>query len=105
NKYDLLVADAFSSDTVPVHLVTREAIKLYLDKLANHGLLAFNISNRYLDLKPVLGAIAQNAGLECIVRVDTHLDEHQQSLDKSDSIWLLMARTRADFATLASDPN
>ena len=104
HKYDMVIADAFSSDTVPVHLVTREAIELYLAKLANHGLLAFNISNRYLDLRPVLGAIARSAGLECIVRDDSNPDAYEQSRGKLASTWLLMARTRADFASLASEP-
>jgi spermidine synthase len=105
HRYDLLVADAFSSDTVPVHLVTREAIKLYLAKLADHGLLAFNISNRYLDLRPVLGAIARNAGLACLISDDSHLDSREQRLGKAASVWVLMARTRADFAALAADPS
>jgi spermidine synthase len=104
HRYDLVVADAFSSDTVPVHLVTREAIELYLAKLADHGLLAFNISNRYLDLRPVLGAIARNAGLACLIRDDSNLDSREQRLGKAASVWVLMARTQADFATLAADP-
>ncbi|MFH1267013.1 MAG: fused MFS/spermidine synthase [Planctomycetota bacterium] len=53
-RYDLLVLDAFSSDAIPVHLLTREAIALYLNKLADRGVLALHISNRYLDLAPVL---------------------------------------------------
>src|SRR5262249_31990557 len=51
--YDLLFLDAFSSDSVPVHLLTVEALELYLSKLADGGVLALNISNRYLDLEPV----------------------------------------------------
>jgi spermidine synthase len=105
HKYDMVIADAFSSDSVPVHLVTREAIELYLAKLAAHGILAFNISNRYLDLRPVLAAIARDAGLACIVRDDSHLTEYEQSQGKLASIWLLMARNRIDLASLASDPS
>ena len=105
HKYDMVIADAFSSDSVPVHLVTREAIELYLAKLAAHGILAFNISNRYLDLRPVLAAIAQDAGLACIVRDDSHLNQYEQRQGKLASIWLLMARNRIDLASLASDPS
>lgn len=105
HKYDMVVADAFSSDSVPVHLVTREAIDLYLAKLADHGLLAFNISNRYLDLRPVLGAIAQQAGLACIIRDDSNPAKDEQGRGKFASVWVLMARTRADLGALASDPN
>lgn len=104
HKYDLVVADAFSSDSVPVHLVTREAIDLYLGKLADHGLLAFNISNRYLDLRPVLAAVARSAGLQYLIRADAEVSDYEQRQGKSPSLWLLMARTRADFATLALDP-
>ena len=104
HRYDLLVADAFTSDSVPVHLVTKEAIELYLAKLADHGLLAFHISNRYLDLRPVLGAIARSAGLACLIRDDSKLDRREQALGKAGSVWLLMARSPTDFAALATYP-
>ncbi len=55
--FDLLVVDAFSSDAVPVHLLTREAMSLYLRKLKPHGIVLFNISNEYLDLRPVLATV------------------------------------------------
>ncbi len=60
--YDVLVIDAFSSDSIPLHLLTREALALYRGKLAPGGLLLFHISNRYLDLRPVLAALAADAG-------------------------------------------
>jgi hypothetical protein len=104
-KYDMVVVDAFSSDTLPVHLLTREAIELYLAKLADHGLLAFNISNRYLDMRPVLGELAHDAGLASIVREDLNIHAYEQSRGKFASTWLLMARQRSDFATLVLQPN
>ena len=55
--------DAFSSDSVPVHLITREAIDLYFRKLDNEGLLLIHISNRYVDLEPVFGDLSENAKL------------------------------------------
>lgn len=61
--YDVLVLDAFSSDSVPMHLLTREALALYLRKLAPGGLLLFHISSRNLDLRPVIGALAADAGV------------------------------------------
>src|SRR5207245_11631356 len=67
--YDIIVVDCFSSDSIPVYLLTREALALYLQKLAPGGVLAFHISNRYLDLQPVLSALAADAGLE-VCRVD-----------------------------------
>src|SRR5262249_58801214 len=60
--YGLIVIDAFSSDAIPQHLLTREALRLYLSKLAPDGLLAFHISNRYMDLQPILGDLAGDAG-------------------------------------------
>ena len=61
--YDLIVLDAYSSDAPPMHLITLDAVRLYLTKLAPDGVLVFNISNRHLVLEPVLGAIARAAGL------------------------------------------
>ena len=58
-EYGLLVADAFSSDAIPTHLLTREAVRLYRRKLRPDGVLAFHISNRFLDLEPVLGEVAR----------------------------------------------
>jgi spermidine synthase len=53
--YDLIVLDAFNSDSIPIHLLTREALSLYLSKLTADGILAFHISNKYLNLRPVVG--------------------------------------------------
>jgi spermidine synthase len=61
--FDLLVMDAFSSDAIPVHLLTREAFELYLQHLSPRGVIAVHITNRYLDLKPVVWQIAQEFGL------------------------------------------
>jgi spermidine synthase len=63
--YDMIVLDAFSSDAVPTHLINEQALELYLSKLKPHGLLAFNISNRHLDLVPVLAAICNKLQLQC----------------------------------------
>jgi spermidine synthase len=102
HKYDLVIVDAFSSDTVPVHLVTREAIELYLTKLTGHGYLAFNISNRYLDLKPVLGELARDARLVSVVREDLQISPDELSRGKFVSTWVLMARSASDLSALAS---
>ena len=68
--FALLVLDAYSSDSVPVHLLTREAVALYKRKLAPNGLIAFHISNRYIDLEPVLSGLGRDAGLLALVRAD-----------------------------------
>jgi hypothetical protein len=62
--YDVLVVDAFSSDSIPMHLLTQEALTLYFKKLAPGGLLLFHISNRYLNLEPVVVALAYTSGAE-----------------------------------------
>jgi spermidine synthase len=63
NEFDVIVLDAFSSDAIPAHLITKEAVALYLRKLKEDGVVAFHISNRYLDLRPVLMALAHDAGV------------------------------------------
>ncbi|MBI1300408.1 MAG: hypothetical protein GC137_02005 [Alphaproteobacteria bacterium] len=62
-RYDLILVDAFSSDNIPVHLITREAIEIYFKKLLPDGMLIFNISNNYIDLEPVLKETAVDLGL------------------------------------------
>jgi SAM-dependent methyltransferase len=63
DRYDLLVIDAFSGDAIPVHLLTLQAVRLYFDHLKPDGILAVNISNRHLDLSPVLGKISAILGI------------------------------------------
>lgn len=61
--FDYLLIDAFSSDTIPIHLLTREALALYISRLRDDGLLAIHISNRHLELQSVVSALARDAGL------------------------------------------
>ena len=61
-SYDLIVLDAFSSDSIPVHLLTKEALQLYLRKLKPGGAVLVNISNEYLNLLPVLATLIDSAG-------------------------------------------
>ncbi len=101
--YDLIVFDAFHADAIPLHLITREAIRLDLAKLAPGGILAFHISNRYIDLDPILGALARDAGLVCRVRYDLTLTAEQSRAHKQRTIWVVMAARDADLGPLASD--
>jgi hypothetical protein len=86
--YDVLAIDAFSSDSIPVHLITREAIDLYARHVAPDGIIAIHISNRFLDLKPVLANIAQAAGLSA--RLVSDSPEDDRSASSTD--WVLLAR-------------
>ena len=103
-SYDLLILDAYSSDAIPVHLLTREALDLYLARLTEDGLLAFHISNRYLDLAPVLGALAEDAGVVGLVQADPASEEVEQARGKLASEWAVLARSEAELARLAADP-
>ena len=102
--FGLLVLDAYSSDAIPLHLITREALDLYLAKLRPDGLLAFHISNRHLDLEPVLGRLAQSAGLQALVAED--LDPAESALEAGayPAIYLVMAREEAALKPLRGDP-
>jgi hypothetical protein len=93
DKYGLLLIDAFSSDSIPVHLLTIEAIELYKTRLKEHGLLALHISNRYIDLEPVVARLAESSGLKCRVFSDNRKDFS----GKTESSWVLLARTEADL--------
>ncbi len=90
--YRVLVIDAFSSDAIPVHLLTVEALDLYLSKLADDGMLVFNVTNRYVDLKPVLGDLARRKGLVCVY----YGDDGEADADASASDWVVLARKASD---------
>ncbi len=103
--FDLIFADAFSSDSVPVHLLTREALELYLEKLGDHGIVVFNVTNRCLDLEPVLARHAVELGLAGRIREEFPSDiaEEDKKLGKTPSRWIVLARTEADLSGLAKD--
>jgi hypothetical protein len=96
------VLDAFSSDAIPMHLITKEALQLYVDKLADTGIIAFHVSNRYLKLQPFLATLAENTSPKLIARHwdDTNADPHTGKLA---SQWVILARSEADLGSLARD--
>ena len=98
-KYGLQIMDAFSSDSVPAHLLTTEAINLYLDKLSSDGLLAFHISNRYLNLEPLLSGLARREGLVAYIRKD----EERNVVGRYPSVWVVMARNDSALGAIAKD--
>jgi hypothetical protein len=97
-RYDVIAVDAFSSDAIPVHLLTREALRLYLEMLKPDGVIAVHISNRYLDLEPVVAALAADAALGG--RLIQH-DESAESAGAARSTWVVLARTEAALGALA----
>lgn len=101
--FDLLVLDAFSSDAIPVHLLTVEALRLYFDKLADDGAVAIHISNRYLALEPVLGRLAKELQVAALVRSDDERSEAEIDEGKFSSTWAIMSRSRKILEPFEND--
>lgn len=99
-RFDLIVLDAFSSDSIPIHLFTREALELYLSKLADRGLLAFHISNRTLELAPLLSKLADEFNLISLSWNDPH-DVPNQGKDPSH--WVVLSETLDQLNKLSKD--
>ena len=99
----ILVLDAFSSDAVPAHLLTREAVALDVRKLAAGGVIALHLSNRYLDLEPVVAGTVAELGLAALVRLDVP-SESELRAGKQPSRWMVVARDPSDLSPLAADP-
>lgn len=97
---DLLVIDAFSSDSIPMHLLTREAFAIYGEKLSPHGLLLIHISNRYLDLRPAIAAQARAGGWQARLRHYVP-DRHGASRHYAASLWIALSRDPAQLDRLA----
>lgn len=93
--FDVLAVDAFSGDAIPVHLITREALALYLKHMKPDGIVAFHVSNRYLDLIPVVQRIAtENRAYAVLIADDPEEDE-----ERSRSDWVLVSRSKAALGT------
>lgn len=105
-RYGILVVDAFSSDAIPIHLITREALQLYLRMVRKDGIIAFHISNRYLDLEKVVANLTSTPGavresglrLACLVEHDG--SEHYAA--KYASTWAMVAREPEHLARLTT---
>lgn len=100
-KFNLIIVDAFSSDVIPTHLLTQEAMKVYLDRLTADGVLALHVSNRYFWLHTPIAATAAALGLKSryLARMD-NLESYA-----SKSIWVAVARKDADLRALAKWEN
>lgn len=101
-RYGLLILDAFSSDAIPMHLLTAEAVELYFSKLAEGGWLVMHLSNRYLNLEFVMEGLAREKGYSGLIWID---DENDRLEGKEQSQWLVLTRTEADLRGLTRDPN
>src|SRR5262249_9177470 len=92
-NFDLLVVDAFSSDAIPVHLLTREAMALFFRHIRPDGVLAVHISNRYLDLQPVVESEAAVLGKQTRI-IDT---EDELTSDVFAATWVLVFAPDSGF--------
>jgi SAM-dependent methyltransferase len=103
-KFDVFVLDAFSGDGVPVHLLTREAYQIYLSRLRPDGLLVFNVSNRYLDLAPLVRGLADEVGQQTVRIISTG----DAWCDTRDAKYVIATKNRAflreDSVKVAATP-
>jgi hypothetical protein len=101
-RFGLLVVDAFNSDSIPIHLITREALRLDFSRLSHSGAVLFHITNRYLALEPVLGNIAGDLGLTCVTQ--RYVPTAAQAA-RGDVLtqWAVLTRSRSDLGAVASD--
>lgn len=90
-SYDLLILDAFSSDAIPTHLLTQEAIAMYEKKLAPGGVILFHISNRYLELAPVVALTCRKLNMFAYSNVDSPVGD-EEKIGKTQSHWLAILR-------------
>ncbi|MEL1251786.1 spermidine synthase [Aurantiacibacter gilvus] len=98
DSFDVLVIDAFSSDAIPLHLLTTEALEIYQQALAREGVLLMHISNRYIKLEPMIARLVEARGLQAMVLEDP-ADEAEELYSSS---WVALAETRAPLDTLSA---
>ena len=91
-NYDVLVIDAFSSDSIPVHLITREAMAVYLRHMKPGGVIAFHVTNRFLRLSPVVMRLADEAGLHTAL-----IDDGAEDSELASTDWVLVTRDKAQL--------
>jgi hypothetical protein len=103
DKYSLLLVDAFSSDSIPVHLLTVEAVRLYLERMKDDGILALHISNKYVRLEPVVAAIAKELGLVAYVWNDDD-GSGLRKFGKTASSWVALARKKEHLGDRLASP-
>jgi SAM-dependent methyltransferase len=104
--FDVILLDAFSSDAIPVHLLTREALALYVRKLAPGGVLAMHVSNVHLDLPPLVDRLAADHDPPLAVRYwNDYPTESEKADGKTASQWMVLARATADLGVMGRGPH
>jgi hypothetical protein len=105
DQYDLIILDAFSSDAIPIHLMTREAMATYVSRLAPHGTVLMHVSNRHMELSSVVAGIAHANGLVSRMNNRAARDDEDDTKYLFTSTVVVSARDDADFDTLREDPD
>jgi hypothetical protein len=100
--YHMMVVDAFSSDAIPIHLLTKEAVKMYMEHLVEDGVLCVHTSNRHIALVPVVADIADALGLASVVG---HDQVKEDAKGHSTSEWVMVARKREYLNHLKAPPD
>ena len=100
--FDILVLDAYSSDAIPMHLITEEAVQMYTERLADDGVLVFHISNRYYDLSQPLARIAGKLGLHMAIQTD-FIEEDTEDLGALHSIVAIISPDKARIDEFVAD--
>ncbi len=103
-SYAVIILDAFSSDSIPTHLVTREAIQLYLRKLKQDGFIVFNATNRFVDITRLLGNLAADANLVAYIRSDLKISKQEFLSGKTGSQYVVMAHQTDHLGHIADNP-
>ncbi len=101
-SYDLLILDAYSSDSIPMHLLTRQAFALYTSRISADGVLAFHVSNRYLDVNLVVAALARDAGYRVVDLVHLPTPEQEEDAVRA-SEWMFVTRDDATTEAILAD--
>jgi SAM-dependent methyltransferase len=102
--FDLLVLDAFSSDAIPVHLLTQEAFAVYVRKLAPDGVLAFHLSNRYLNLPPLVARLGEGYATPFLMKLDEDMPSDKDRTDgKFASTWAVLYRDELHLGDAKKD--
>jgi hypothetical protein len=102
-EFDLIIVDAFSSDAIPVHMITREALALYMQKLRPRGIVMFQITNQYVELTPVLADLAAAAGLTAYKPGPRLMIPPDDRYEHMESLWIAVARTPEDLEGLEDE--
>jgi hypothetical protein len=98
-RYDMFIIDAFSSDSIPAHLLTKEALQLYLDRVADGGMIMMHVTNRYYNLRGPLATLTRDLGVQALTYVDSVTD---LSVGHIASKWVLLARPGVDVSGMVA---